>query len=59
VIEDSVVSFDMRSGRASFLWDIPEDMEITGPMALRLFVELRRAEDVYLSSASRSCAQDV
>jgi uncharacterized protein len=48
VIEDSVVSFDMRSGRASFLWDIPEDMEITDPIALRLFVELRRAEDVYL-----------
>jgi putative CocE/NonD family hydrolase len=43
-----VVGFDTRSGRASFLWDVPEDVEITGPMALRLFLELRRAEDVYL-----------
>lgn len=43
-----MVSFDMRSGRASFLWDVPEDMEITGPMALRLSIELQRAEDVYL-----------
>jgi uncharacterized protein len=42
------VSLDMRSGRASFLWDVPEDTEITGPMALRLFVEPLLAEDVYL-----------
>ena len=46
--EADVVSFSMRVGRASFLWDVLEDIEITGPMALRLFVELRRAEDVYL-----------
>ena len=40
--------FDTRKGRASFLWDVPEDVEITGPMALRLFLEARRADDVYL-----------
>ncbi len=48
VTEAGAVSFDTRSGRASFLWDVPEEVEITGPMALRLFLELRRAEDVYL-----------
>jgi predicted acyl esterase len=48
VTESGVVGFEMSSGRASFLWDVPEDVEITGPMALRLFLELRRAEDVYL-----------
>jgi uncharacterized protein len=48
VSEAGAVSFDMRKGRASFLWEVPEDTEITGPMALRLFVELREAEDVYL-----------
>ena len=48
VTEAGEVGFDMRSGRASFLWDVPEDLEITGPMALRLFVEARGAEDVYL-----------
>jgi putative CocE/NonD family hydrolase len=46
--EAGAVSFDTRSGRASFLWDFPEDTEVTGPMALRLFVEAREAEDVYL-----------
>ena len=48
VSEAGAVGFDMRSGRASFLWDVPEDVEITGPMALRLFVEVRGAEDAYL-----------
>jgi predicted acyl esterase len=48
VSEAGAVSFDMRSDRASFLWEVPEDMEITGPMALRLFVEGRLVEDVYL-----------
>ena len=48
VTESGVAGFDMRSGRASFLWDVPEGVEITGPMALRLFVEVRGAEDAYL-----------
>ena len=48
VTEAGGVGFDMRAGRANFLWDVPEDVEITGPMALRLFLELQRAEDVYL-----------
>ncbi len=48
VTEAGAVGFDMSSGRASFIWDVPEDVEITGPMALRLFVEVRGAEDVYL-----------
>jgi uncharacterized protein len=48
VTEAEVVSLDMKEGRASFLWDVSEDVEITGPMALRLFLGVRRAEDVYL-----------
>ena len=48
VTEPGVASFDTRSGRASFKWDVPEDVEITGPMALRLFVEVREAEDAHL-----------
>jgi uncharacterized protein len=42
------VGFDMRSGRAEFTWEVPEDTEITGPMALRLFLDVEQAEDVYL-----------
>ena len=48
VADSEVVSFDMRSGRTSFIWEVPEDMEIIGPMALRFFVEVRGAEDVFL-----------
>ncbi|MDQ3864876.1 MAG: CocE/NonD family hydrolase, partial [Actinomycetota bacterium] len=46
--EADAVSFELSSGRASFTWYVPEDLEITGPMALRLSVEVRGAEDVYL-----------
>jgi uncharacterized protein len=42
------VAFDMRSGRAGFTWVIPEDTEISGPIALRLFLGTKGAEDVYL-----------
>jgi predicted acyl esterase len=42
------VHFDTDTGRAGFTWEIQEDTEVTGPMALRLFLEARGAEDVYL-----------
>ena len=42
------VTFGMRSGRAVFTWEVAEDVEISGPMALRLFLQAEGAEDVYL-----------
>jgi predicted acyl esterase len=42
------ITFDMRSRGASWEWTIPEDTEITGPMALRLWVEAHGADDVDL-----------
>lgn len=48
VAESETVDFDMRKGRAGFTWEVPEDTEVSGPMALRLFVEVERAEDVHL-----------
>ena len=48
VNESAAAGFDPSSGRLSFHWDVPEDLEITGPMALRLYVEVRGAEDAYL-----------
>jgi len=48
VADSEVVSSDMSSGRASFLWELPEDVETIGPMALRLFIEVRQPEDVFL-----------
>jgi predicted acyl esterase len=38
----------MLSRGACWEWTIPADTEITGPMALRLWVETHRADDVDL-----------
>ncbi len=38
----------MPSGAASFAFRVPEDMELTGPMKLRLHVELADATDAHL-----------
>ncbi len=42
------MSFDLCSGRASFAWTVPADVEVTGPMKLRLHVEVRDADDAHL-----------
>jgi uncharacterized protein len=47
------ISFDMRRGESAFTWVLPEDMDILGPMALRVHVEVRGAEDVYLFAGVR------
>ncbi|BBZ12500.1 CocE/NonD family hydrolase [Mycobacterium branderi] len=45
---DGSITFDTRSGGARFGWTVPADTEITGPMALRLFVEVAGGDDVDL-----------
>jgi len=40
--------FASRGGRASFAWAVPYDLELTGPMALRLWVECCGASDAHL-----------
>lgn len=42
------ITFDTRSGGARFGWTIPSDVEITGPMCLRMFVEVHDSDDVDL-----------
>jgi hypothetical protein len=42
------ICFGMRSRGACWDWTVPADTEITGPMALRLWVEARGADDVDL-----------
>jgi uncharacterized protein len=42
------ITFDTRSGGARFGWTLAADTEITGPMAVRLFVEAHGCDDVYL-----------
>lgn len=45
--------FDLRTGRASFAFPVREDLELTGPMKLRLFVELEGTNDAHLFVAVR------
>ncbi len=45
---DGRISFGMRSGGACFDWTAAADTEITGPMALRLWVQADGADDVDL-----------
>jgi hypothetical protein len=42
------ISFSTRSQGACWDWTIPADMEISGPMALRLFAEVGGTDDVDL-----------
>jgi uncharacterized protein len=42
------ITFDMRSHGACWEWTATADTEITGPMALRLWVEAHRADDIDL-----------
>jgi hypothetical protein len=46
-------SFDTSRGAVQFLWTAPDDIDIIGHMALRLHVEVRHADDVFLFAAVR------
>ncbi|MGD9890603.1 MAG: CocE/NonD family hydrolase [Dehalococcoidia bacterium] len=45
------VQFDSHTGRATFSWQVLSDLELTGPMKLRLHVEARGADDLHLFAA--------
>lgn len=47
-VESGSITFDTRSQGARFGWILPADAELTGPMALRLFMEVSGADDVEL-----------
>ncbi len=42
------ISFDTASRGVRLGWILPTDMELTGPMALRLFIEVTGVDDVHL-----------
>ena len=46
--EDGRLAFNTRTGGTCWEWTVPADTEITGPMALRLWVAARGADDVSL-----------
>ncbi|MFE4539988.1 CocE/NonD family hydrolase [Streptomyces scopuliridis] len=45
---DGAISFGIRRGAVRFGWTVTEDTEITGPMALRLYLEVHGADDMDL-----------
>ncbi|MDQ2886696.1 MAG: CocE/NonD family hydrolase [Chloroflexota bacterium] len=38
-------SFDLTKGKAVFEWEIPRDLEVIGPMVLKLYIEVKDASD--------------
>jgi putative CocE/NonD family hydrolase len=42
------IAFETASNAAAFSWTVPADLELTGPMAARLWVELDGCEDANL-----------
>ncbi|WP_068189318.1 CocE/NonD family hydrolase [Mycobacterium sp. UM_CSW] len=42
------VAFETASNAAAFSWTVPDDVEVTGPMAARLWVELDGCDDANL-----------
>ena len=45
---DGQITFDVRSQGVCWDWAVPADTEVTGPMALRLWVQARGAADLNL-----------
>ena len=41
--ESREMSFDTRTGRASFSWTVPRDVELSGPMRVRLYLSVPAA----------------
>ncbi len=50
---ESSARFAAAHGMASLSWTAPHDMDIIGPMALRVFVELDGADDITLMTGLR------
>jgi predicted acyl esterase len=47
------VAFDLRRGRLTFAWTVPRDLEVVGPMTLRLAVDAPATTDVCLFGGVR------
>jgi uncharacterized protein len=45
---DGSIAFESASNAAAFSWTVPADVELTGPMAARLWVELDGCDDANL-----------
>jgi predicted acyl esterase len=52
-LDAASVGFDAARGVVAFTWIIPEALDVIGPMALLLHVEMKGAEDVLLFAGAR------
>lgn len=52
-LQPASTSFRTPRGRLSFLWTVPDDIDIIGPMALNLAIEMEGADDVFLFATIR------
>ncbi|OBH30844.1 hydrolase [Mycobacterium sp. E342] len=46
--EPGNITFETRAAAAAFSWTVPKDVELTGPMAARLWLELHGCDDANL-----------
>jgi uncharacterized protein len=53
------LSFDTHCDTAQFVWTVSEDIDMIGPMALRLYVEVRGADDVSIFAGVRKIRDGV
>lgn len=53
------VSFDTHRHAAQFIWTVQDDIDLIGPMALRLHVEVRGADDVFIFAGVRKIRDGV
>lgn len=49
----STASFDAPKGQLQFSWTVPQDLELSGPMQLVLYVSLEHSEDLHLFAGVR------
>ena len=50
---EASAAFQTPGGSISLVWDVPEDLDVVGPMALRLNLELRGGVDAFLFAGIR------
>jgi putative CocE/NonD family hydrolase len=58
-LQNASVGFDAARGIVAFNWTVPEDMDVIGPMALLLQVEMQGADDVFLFAGARKIRSGV
>jgi predicted acyl esterase len=56
---EASMSFDTHRDTAQFVWTVQEDIDVIGPMALRLQIEVRRADDVFIFAGVRKIRDGV